>query len=803
MSKKNKTPDNPKFKLPLGQADKLRLPEGNEGGIILKSEKLKNGDIKMWYQPGQVHHLVIGATGSGKTQTFIMPSILSIANAGGSMIVNDPKGELAMLTTPYLKKKGYKTIIMDYLDPGALSCFNQLLLVKTAYDDGLPHYYASKAIDSILKIMDIISSGGEINNLEVFDILEFSGTPANRPRSEQKDMPSFRVETSGSISSKTTRVLYIQKPQKPEGFSTELFDELASADTETLINFLNAAYTQIFESIQANGKMDKPDDLYSALYGNDYLRIREEKVCQSAKDILKAIKTKNLISYYTAKKTQNEYSLKSAIPESEPYFQAQEAIKQYSERIEYLNNHNLDFDTIKDFLKDLQADHLVIWKDYETTASIHSGSIAKMIIGSNASGDGKFWEQTATSLAKGLIMLVCRESHLDYSKHLGSVARIMSMLTIPKNNGGGKEETDLGLIIQRYQDDDPIRNAFADSLMSAEKTRSSIYVSANAPISIWGNYNVCDQSARTDFDPYKIAEEKTAIFMVSPGDDDGGSNQFTILSTLFIEETYSILNQCLSQSKDLTLPRPVYYLLDEVANIPAISNLGSKVSLARSKNIRMNLVIQDFQQLKQKYKDDYDTIKANSDIIYLSTNDINTAKEISEQLGKETIENYSSSASASSNGSDNMSISTSTIGRDLYTPQEVKQLPFGKSLYLMNRGISYESSYCPAYQFPLYSWLQQHKLTNLHIRRQPREVNYFLPDRVDDYTVAYESLYKGIILDRYINNLFYGMDLAKSDASTDESDAKEDENRNNDYTIDEETGEVKSGLGDYKGEADY
>lgn len=788
MSKKELS--NPKFKLPLGQADKLRLPEGEEGGIILKSEKQKNGNIKFWYQPGQYHHLVIGATGSGKTQTFIMPSILSIANAGGSMIINDPKGELAMLTTPYLKKKGYKTIIMDYLDPGALSCFNQLLLVQTAYDDGLPHYYAIKAIDAILKILDIISSNGEINNLEVFDIYTFNGSPASKPRSEQKDMPSFRTVTDGIGNSKTSKVLYIQKPSIPENFSSELLDKLCQADHKTILQFLNSALSSIYEQIEINAKKEKPEGLTAPLYSNEYLRIREEKTCQAAKDVIKSISTKNLISYYKAKKTQNEYNLQSAIPDSEPYFQAQQNIKDYEDKIKFLENNPLDFETIKDFLINLKADHEIVWKDYETTASIHAGSIAKMIIGSKASGDGKFWEQTATSLAKGLILLVCRESHLPYSKHLGSVARVMSMLTVPKLNGQ-KEETDLGLIISRYQDDDPIRNAFADSLMSAEKTRASIYVSANAPISIWGNYNVCDQSARCDFDPYKIAEEKTAIFMVSPGDDDGGSNQFTILSTLFIEETYSILNQCLAQSKDLTLPRPVYYLLDEVANIPAIPNLGSKVSLARSKNIRMNLVIQDFQQLKQKYKDDYDTVKANSDIIYLSTNDINTAKEISEQLGKETIETYSSSARASSNGSDDMSISTSSTGRELYTPQEVKQLPFGKSIYLMNRGISYESSYCPAYEMPIYSWLKQHQLTNLHIRRQPREINYFLPDNIEDYTVAYESLYKSIILDRYINNLFYGMGEVLDETTNSEEDYEEEDNnreqsaedriKNNDY----------------------
>lgn len=57
---------------------------------------------------------------------------------------------------------------MDYFQPLAGTCFNQLFMVKQEYDEGLPHFYKAKTIESILKTIDVLISNGDINNLEVF-----------------------------------------------------------------------------------------------------------------------------------------------------------------------------------------------------------------------------------------------------------------------------------------------------------------------------------------------------------------------------------------------------------------------------------------------------------------------------------------------------------------------------------------------------------------------------------------------------------------------------------------------------------
>ena len=300
--------------------------------------------------------------------------------------------------------------------------------------------------------------------------------------------------------------------------------------------------------------------------------------------------------------------------------------------------------------------------------------------------------------------------------------------------------------------------------MASDKTKASILSSAAVASEVFGDSNVADQSSRCDFDSSVLVNEKSAIFLISPGNDDAGSSKYTILSTLFIEELYSSLNRILSLNEDMTLSRPVYFLLDEIANIPPIPSLGSKISLARSKNIRFSLIIQSYEQLKQHYKESYDTIRENSNILYILSNNTGTAKEISERIGKMTIEVNSFSNSAQKNGSSS-STSTSVMGRDLFTPQEIMQLKEGSAIYLMQRQQPYLTHLEPLYKWPIYKWLIDHKIENIHIKRQRQKINYFCPD-INKYTIAYESLYKGVLLDRYIYNYFINNDLSSKKTIT-------------------------------------
>ena len=144
--------------------------KNSNGGVVIKSEFVKRNDIKIHYNNSPTHNLVIGTTGSGKTQGYIFPSILSIADSDASMVINDPKGELYQKSCEYLKSKGYHVFVMDYFEPLAGSCFNQLYSVEREYETALDHKYNELAISAIIKMISNLCKNKKNNCLSFYEI---------------------------------------------------------------------------------------------------------------------------------------------------------------------------------------------------------------------------------------------------------------------------------------------------------------------------------------------------------------------------------------------------------------------------------------------------------------------------------------------------------------------------------------------------------------------------------------------------------------------------------------------------------
>ncbi|MDO4501422.1 MAG: type IV secretory system conjugative DNA transfer family protein [Erysipelotrichaceae bacterium] len=727
--------------------------ENNVGGVVVRSRFKRNNDILLSYNDTQTHNLIIGTTGSGKTQSYILPSILSIADSDSSMVINDPKGELAQKTSEYLKSKGYKVFIMDYFEPLAGTCFNQLFLVEEEYKKGLPHLYRAKALDAIIKVINLVVTNCKVNNLEFFQTVQFKGTRGSMPIALQNDLAKDRY-TNSTAGYEVLRIDKSPKLERTFGFSP------SSTNIEELKLLLNEILEYLHKKSHDFKNKTNIEGLESVLYNNEYLFYREQEVLKEAESLLESINKESVCSYYQSNLSNTKEMLERLNPGTSSYKQAEELHDRYQSTLNYLNSNQLNIEILLNYLKVLKEENEDIWIDHETAAVTYAGSIATMLVGKNDKGD-KFWDQTATSMQKALILFVCRESHLPYSKHLGSVNRILANLSNPDPNTG---KSALDNITDRFLPSDIVKLAMSEVRLAPDKTKGSILASASVATEIFGDYSVADQAARNDFDPETLVNEKTAVFLVSPGNDDAGTAQYTILSTLFIEEVYSALNRLLSKSEEMTLDRPVYFLLDEIANIPPIPELGSKISLARSKNMRFSLVIQSYEQLKSHYKESYDTIRENSNILYILSNNTGTAKEISERIGKTTIEVNSISTSSRDNGS-STSTSTSTTGRDLFTPQEIMQMEEGSAIYLLQRQQPYLTHLEPVYKWPIYKDLVANKVPNIHIRRHRQEVNYFCPEP-HEFTVAYESLVRGAILDRYIYSFFKNM-KNKEPASSD------------------------------------
>ena len=94
---------------------------------------INNGD-KIWVDDGEYHNMVIGATGSGKTECIVKPLVNILGKKGESMVITDPKGEIYEYCGEYLKSQGYKIVILDIRDPELGNAWNPLSLPYQYYN---------------------------------------------------------------------------------------------------------------------------------------------------------------------------------------------------------------------------------------------------------------------------------------------------------------------------------------------------------------------------------------------------------------------------------------------------------------------------------------------------------------------------------------------------------------------------------------------------------------------------------------------------------------------------------------------
>ena len=116
---------------------------------------------KMWVDDGEAHNIVVGATGSGKTQIVVFPMIRLLAKAGESMILTDPKGELYEGTAGMLKEKGYNIIVLNFRDPQKGNAWNPMNLPYKLYQDGNTDKAVELLDDLALNILYVEKNTGD------------------------------------------------------------------------------------------------------------------------------------------------------------------------------------------------------------------------------------------------------------------------------------------------------------------------------------------------------------------------------------------------------------------------------------------------------------------------------------------------------------------------------------------------------------------------------------------------------------------------------------------------------------------
>ena len=231
-------------------------------------------------------------------------------------------------------------------------------------------------------------------------------------------------------------------------------------------------------------------------------------------------------------------------------------------------------------------------------------------------------------------------------------------------------------ILKEYIEKKPYGLKSKDSLLSifssAENTYKSIVATFSEKMSLFDDVNVANITSSSDFEFDALGNKPTAIYIIVPDEDKTYYSLVTIIVGLLYRELVKLANS----NDEKRLPINIDWLLDEFANCPPLPDIEAIVSVARSRGMRFHFFIQSLSQLDNVYgKDVAQIIMDNCGLVYLKTNTQDTAEAISKRLGKQTIESNSLSQNISKKDyGGNKSVSL--MGRDLLTPEEVKELHY-------------------------------------------------------------------------------------------------------------------------------
>ena len=217
--------------------------------------------------------------------------------------------------------------------------------------------------------------------------------------------------------------------------------------------------------------------------------------------------------------------------------------------------------------------------------------------------------------------------------------------------------------------------------MAAGKTLKSILISCGARLAPFDIKELRDLMAYDELELDTLGDQKTALFVILSDTD----STFNFVAALMYSQLFNLLCDKADDFYGGRLPVHVRLILDEFANIGQIPNFDKLIATIRSREISASIILQSQSQLKTIYKDAADTIVGNCDsTLFLGGKEKSTLKEISELLGKETIDLYNQSENRGSQVSHGLSYQK--LGKELMTQDELAVMDGGKCIFML-RGV--------------------------------------------------------------------------------------------------------------------
>jgi type IV secretion system protein VirD4 len=360
-------------------------------------------------------------------------------------------------------------------------------------------------------------------------------------------------------------------------------------------------------------------------------------------------------------------------------------------------------------------------------AELELREIASTIVPVESKTDSS-WERGAQDFLYGLMLAMLEDS---LNPDLGMTRNRFNFYNLGK--------------IANYRDPDPDNmfgtlRAFCDTgrgqfskvqsltstvINNAPNTTRSYLGVLQSRISIFQDAGICYATSGSDMVFDDFTEKPTVLFIKVPDEKESRHS----IATMCISQIYKKLIEVASYKPSLSLDKPVYFLLDEFANLPKVPKMDSIITVARSRKIFFELVVQSYSQLENKYgKEVAETIKGNCNIqIYLGTEDQKTKEEYSKMCGEISMETEDKSVSVSDKqGTDaNRTTNKRVVNRPLIYPYELGQLPNGTAIVKIFQVNPIKTELTPWYKTPQFD--------------KRKAVEVYVPSRyLDEQAVYYD-----------------------------------------------------------------
>ena len=325
---------------------------------------------------------------------------------------------------------------------------------------------------------------------------------------------------------------------------------------------------------------------------------------------------------------------------------------------------------------------------YNPFAYVHSEKdILKLVttLMTNTKGEGSggdpFWEKSERLLLTALIAYLHYEAPVE-EQNFATLLEMLNTMQVLEDDEEYQNPVDL--LFEELAKKKP--NSFAGRQyklykLAAGKTAKSILISCGARLAPFDIQELRDLTMYDELQLDTLGDKKTALFLIMSDTD----STFNFLISMVYTQLFNLLCDKADDVYGGKLPIHVRCLIDECANIGQIPNLEKLVATIRSREISACLVLQARSQLKAIYKDNADTIVGNMDSqIFLGGSEPTTLKELSETLGKETIDSFNTSDTRGNSPS--YGTTFQKMGHELLSRDELAVLDGGKCI-LQLRGV--------------------------------------------------------------------------------------------------------------------